>query len=410
MISFKNIAIKVLLLISLLFVINIVYKNTFFADDISRYADIQDSLNKIINCTDILYFGSSSNYFCPKNDSSKRKISDYVNLYFPKLKVNPIQKGYMHAGTFLSVIQNIPDNSPVKTIIISVNLRSFGAFWMFSEVETSYAQAKLLMNPIYPKVLSKFLLSLDAYDNKTKDERIKQFLHYWDIDTIELPDKSKKVTVNEWDKAIATSGRYKNKDGSVDYETIGFACNIIKAFAYNIDTTKHPRIKDLDEIVKLAKKKNWNLIFNILPEDVEKADRLVGTEIRAILKRNRDIILNRYSSQGVTVIDNLETLNADYFYEAYPTEHYSSAGKILVAKTIANKIKEWYPNEYKDVVFNAISDNTYSYDYLQEKIEIIKNDSIWFKAIKEKAIKNNRTIDEQLILDGKWVIDNEKPQ
>lgn len=428
----KKVIFRILALALFLFLANLLYTKTFWESDILKHADLLDSIAIKQNNTDVLYLSSSSNYFCPSTDTSKSTISEYLNLYFPKLRINSIHKGYMHSGVFFSVLENIPQDSPIETIIISINLRSFGAYWLYSEVESNYSAQKLMMEPNYPPLLKRFLLSLNHFDNKSKKERESQFLTSWTEDTLkslrkEFPYK----TVMDWDHAIAKSIKYKNEDGSINYEETGFACNIVKAFAFEINNN-HPRIKDLDRIVELSKKRKWNLIFHILPEDFEKAERMIGSEIPFMLTQAKNIITDRFKEEDLQFVNNLDILNASFFYEKYPTEHYNSVGKRIIAQKLSNALSFFYPKEYTDLkwepnlsisdsIFNnaepiilksdsnlGVNTDTTKNMAIESIISRINSDSKWKKLIQEKAKKNNISYQKQVQLDAEWLFTQEK--
>jgi len=214
-----------------------------------------------------------------------------------------------------------------------------------------------MMNNDYPLTFRRLLLSLDYYDNKSLEERKQQFLQYWKRDTISITEFNFIKTTFEWDSISALSQKYKDINYVIDYDKVGFMCNIIKAFAYNLDTINNVRFKQFDKIIKLANNRNWNLIFNILPEDIDKAEIMVGKEIPYILNRNKEIFIKKYRNKNVTIIDNMELLNGGYFYETYPTEHYIPKGKEIVANKVSEVISSIYTEqEFVEKAFN-IDDN-----------------------------------------------------
>ncbi|MCF8295475.1 MAG: hypothetical protein K9I34_05350 [Bacteroidales bacterium] len=336
-----NIGLRILAIMIILFIGNYLYTKTLWPKDVSKHADLIDSLNKYQFNSDILYLASSSNYFCPGDDTNKWMISEWIQKSLPNQRIHAIQKGYMHAGPYLNLIKNLDQATSVKTLIIEMNLRAFGAFWVFSNVETNYAIQELFMNPSIPPLGKRALLSLGAYDNKTDAQRKEQFLEWWRTHELTFPYPFEYKYVTDWDYGLANSGRYVKENGNWDYDQIGFACNIVKAFAFHIDTLTHPRIHDFDAIVKVAYQRDWRIIFVIVPEDIQKAERLVGKEIPYLLNQAADLLYKRYNSDKAQVINCLNMLPADCFYEAFPTEHYYSHGKKQVADTLLQVLKEY---------------------------------------------------------------------
>lgn len=412
----KKIIIRILALSLFLCIANFLYTNTQWKEDTLQHADLLDSIAVKQNNTDVLYLSSSSNYFRPPTDTTTTTISQYLNLNYPSLRINSIHKGYMHSGIFYSILENIPVASPIRTIIVSVNLRSFGAFWVYSDVESNYSAQQLLMQPNYPPLLKRFLLSLNYFDNKSKKERESQFLTSWSTDTLKsLRSDFPYKTVIDWDHAIAKSNKYKNYDGSINYKATAFACNIVKAFAFEINDN-HPRVKDLDKIVELSKKRDWNLIFHILPEDIEKADKMIGPEIPFLLNQTKNFLIQRYSGENFDFINNLVLLDASHFYEKYPTEHYNASGKIKIAKKLAESLKKYHSSAFKVYDFHEELSTEFKQDndslknislneQISKLIPVIKNDSVWYNNVIKKANQNNISIEKQLYQEAQWLIE-----
>lgn len=337
--GFYYIAFRVLALIGLMILFNWIYTETTWVKERSHHADLKDSLDKYSQTTDILFLSSSSNYFFLAKDTSHQMISEMVDSQMPEWRVNAIHKGYMHAGVFLNLLENLPDTTSVKQLIIEMNLRSFGPFWVYSEVETRYAIQKLLMDEKYPPILKRLAFAFDFYDNKSNAERKEQYVGEWKTKKLKFPWDFEYEYVQQWDKALAKSGRYVREDGKWDWDKIGQACNQVKAFGFQIDTLDHPRIVDFDAIVHFAKERSWPVYLVLMPEDYEKANDLVGKELPWLMDQAAELLLERYSAQGAKVINLVNLLDRDYFYEPYPTEHYISSGKKMIADSIVVAIR-----------------------------------------------------------------------
>ena len=111
----------------------------------------------------------------------------------------------------------------------------------------------------------------------------------------------------------------------------------------------NPRIADFDNIVELARKKGWKLVFNLMAENVEKAGELVGEDLLFLMDENRKLLLNYYGSKGVMVVDNLNCVEDEqYIDQNWTTEHYTEKGRKTVARNVAGAICSLYPEEYRD--------------------------------------------------------------
>ncbi|MCF6364848.1 MAG: hypothetical protein L3J35_01470 [Bacteroidales bacterium] len=345
----KKILFRIFIIIIFLVISNLIYSYFFLESDIQKHSKIIREIREVQDSCQIVYFGESSNATVSSGDINKSSISKFISEYFPDLKFGTVDRGAVHSGIYKVYLQLLPEKSQVETIIITLNLRSFNAQWIFSELETSLQKSVVLLKK-YPPLYNRFRLSFKDYDLKTKDERNKQFKRKWKKDKIDFPYEFPYKNVIEWDKDMFNNG-VLNPDGSRNQELTELACHYIKAYAFTIDTLKNPRIKDFDEIVGLAKKRNWNIVFNLLSENTEKANELVGKDLVFLIRKNRDILVSRYTKKGVIVVDNLELVpNEEFIDQNWTTEHYAEKGRRAVAGNVAKKMKVLYSDEFVNVV------------------------------------------------------------
>lgn len=326
--------------------LNMLYTYTLYPGDLKerfeQAAEIKNSEEK----TDMFYFAESSNFNSRETDSIKNSISEITNFFFPALKITAINKPATHAGVFKEWLQQIDLNkNKARAIIITLNLRSFDAAWIHSKLETSLRESMVLIKP-YPKLVNRFLLSLQAFDNKTEQQREKDMLSTWRHTPLIFPFPFKYKTVTEWDSAMA-QGSYVNADGSWNMEKITLACHYVKAYAFNINEN-NPRIKDFDAIADWCQAHKINLYLNLLAENVEYADSLVGKELVFLMKQNRDYLVKRYQKNNCKVIDNLELVSGlEFTDQTWTTEHYGYRGRMIIASHLASALKEQFINDYK---------------------------------------------------------------
>ncbi|NLF41884.1 MAG: DUF4843 domain-containing protein, partial [Bacteroidales bacterium] len=274
---YKKILLKISFLFLLIIIVNFIYSKWFYETDIQEHSEIINLVRDIPNNADIIYIGESSNITFRGDDIDKRPISAFVGDYFPELNTFDITKPASHAGIYKVLLENIPVDSKVKTIVVTLNLRSFNATWIYSNLETSLQKSLVLIKP-YPPLFNRFLLSFKAYDIKSESERERQFKNKWRTDKFHLPYEFQFQNVIEWDKWMANSG-IKDSNGNIDYEQTELACHYIKTYGFQLDTINNIRIKDFNEIIELAHKRGWNLVFNLLAENTEKAKELVGNDL-----------------------------------------------------------------------------------------------------------------------------------
>lgn len=344
--NIAKIGLKIVGLILLLIIFNYIYKILFWEHDLQTHSNIINDIRKVnTNHSKIIYLGESSNHTLGRNDTDTRKISEMISSYFPTIKHGEICQNASHAGIYYHFLNAISEKSDVKTVIVTMNLRSFDANWIYSNLETPLLKGIMLLKN-YPPLFNRFLLSFKGYEIKTDKEREQQFLDEWKKVKLVFPFNFPYTTVRKWDDEIAKKG-FLNQDGSINQFLTELACNYVKTYAFQINTETNPRIKDFDAIVSLSKKRKWNLIFNLLSENTETADSLVGKELVWLIKQNRDLLVNRYRKNGVMVIDNLEAVPATEFVDTnWTTEHYAQKGRRIIAKNVALGLRKYYWNSF----------------------------------------------------------------
>ncbi|MGI6717733.1 MAG: hypothetical protein ACOX4D_01040 [Bacteroidales bacterium] len=342
---------KFLILFILIIGLGILYKYTFYEKDLQKESPIINLSRRAVDeRANIIYTGESSNLTIRDDDIDKRYISDFIGDHFPNLTLVDLTKEASHAGIYYELIRNIPDTlSSLSTVIVTLNLRSFNAEWIYSTLETSLQKSLVLIKD-NPPFFNRFLLSFKGYYIKNEKESWDLIHKKWKKDTYNLDIPIPYNNVIEWDKDVATKGVIIN--GERNEEATQLATSYVKTYGFQIDTNNNPRIKDFDKIVKLAKERNLNLVFNLLAENVEKAQKLVGDDLVSLMKYNRDLLVDRYTKMGVIVVDNLEKIEDEQFIDQnWTTEHYAEKGRKIIAKNVAKAIQHIYPDDFVDTVY-----------------------------------------------------------
>ncbi len=333
---FKKVIYKSLLLLAVIALVNVIYVFTIYPADLKNISSCAYQCKNLPEGVDIVYFGESSNFTVDGNDSTQLYISELIQFYAPQYKMVTIDTPAVHAGIYKYWMKEMKLNLP-KAIIVTMNLRSFDGAWIHSKLETPLIRSVRLLNN-KPKIVNRFLLSLKNAEDLSIAERDSLLQKEWRTNRLKFPYQFKYNTVREWDNAMANGGWLK-PDGSWDMDKITLAAHYIKAYAFNIDEN-NPRIKDFDEIVAWCKENGVQTYFNILAENVAKADSLVGKDLVFLMRNNRDYLVNRYSKMGVVVVDNLESAGInDFLDKNWTTEHYNYRGRIAIAKKVVSQLK-----------------------------------------------------------------------
>ena len=155
---FKKIGIRILGLAALLVLMNFVYEHRFFEADIQKHSEIIELVRDVQDDARIIYLGESSNITFRSDDTDKRSISEFISDHYPEVNFGHLTKPASHAGIYKVLLNNIPEDSPVETVIITLNLRSFNAQWIYSDLETPFQKSIVLLRN-NPPLLNRFMLA-----------------------------------------------------------------------------------------------------------------------------------------------------------------------------------------------------------------------------------------------------------
>ena len=335
----------------MLLLLNWLYSNWFFEKDLRKYSDIVElSWQVVDDSCRIIYLGESSNSHFGDEEANHWKISDFTSDCFPNVKMGDLTHAASHAQTYYYLLKHIPKSSSVETVVVTMNLRSFGPSWIYSRLETALRKQLVLLQD-WPPLVNRFLLAFKAYPLKTEEEWSE--LVYWHRrhDPLHFPYDFPVDNNYDWDQGMGWYG-VRDAEGHRDQEMTELACHYIKGYAFQI-TDENPRVKDFDAIVELCHERGWNLVFNLMAENVDKARRLVGDDLLFLIKRNRDYLLNRYGDmEGVTVVDNLFLVrDVNFIDQDWTTEHYYEEGRRIIAEHLSQTLRCFYQTDYQRLEF-----------------------------------------------------------
>ena len=332
----KKLLLKLLMVLLVLAALDVIYYYTLYPKDLTENCTLMALSERAMEGVDIVYLGESSNHTYSDADTDKRFICEMIDDMLPEHRVGNLAKDACHAGVYYDILRNISRNSDVKTAIVTVNMRSFTSEWIYSSLEPALRKEQIMMKKA-PSLYKRMLLAFKAYPNWTDEEVSNIIRKNFKRQTFTLPHPFPYRNAYEWDQGVGGSYTlYNGKQPSMD--TIAMACHYIKEFACTFDDN-NPRIKDLDNIVKLCRKRGWQPVFNILAENVDQMDSLCGPDLLWLLERNAQYIIDRYESQGVIVVNNLkEVRDSDFRDRDFPTEHYRQTGRLAIARNVAEAV------------------------------------------------------------------------
>lgn len=356
----RKIAPKAFLLLILLAGMNLVYERWLLPGDIAAYSESGALVQAVPDSVQVLFLGESSNLTFADEDVEKLSVSKLLARQFPGVPVADLSKGALHAGNYLTMLRAVPASIPVKAVVVTVNLRSFNPGWVHSKLETALQKEMVLLRR-GPGLWRRLMLSLRDYEIKSEEERLADTRWHWQRDSLRFPHPFPYATAAAWDSACDA----RAQAGGTEAQRWQVATHFVKAYAFQIDTLRHPRIADFDGIVELAQERGWTLVLNLLPENVEAAESLLGPEMVWLMRQNRDVLKRRYGNrQGVYFVDQMEALPAAEFIDRdRAAEHYFEQGRRVVASNLATALMAVFPASFREpVAMAAVRRSTFQND------------------------------------------------
>ena len=151
-----------------------------------------------------------------------------------------------------------------------------------------------------------------------------------------LPFKDSSNTIKKW---VDSLNRIRTEGDVIGQE-------MVRYFGFEI-THKNPMMAFYDQIVRFCKARKIQLVFLILPENLEGMEKNAGINLKKLCVKNANYLKKHFANKPVTIIDCLDKLNSSYFYENYPTEHYIASGRKIVANEVLNVLlKRWKTKDH----------------------------------------------------------------
>jgi len=318
----KDIAPKVLLRLAVgaavFFVANIWYVSSgLYKKERVKFSPVAGKLDSAFLYGDVVYLGESSNTsFNPWTDTFGYSVSEFLQMYLPQNRVRGVSHDGYHVGLFSQMLGLMPEHwtdSARKTVVITVNMRSFGPSAMFNGNEASNQQEAIFYSH-RTALLKRVFVSLHHYDSRdaremeraktqwfrTKDLRLNGGAgnHYGNTHGDGgMVSKGEEFfyhsTVKWWLRDLQR--QYAPVSGDADLARVmPMAEAYLKEFAFLLDE-ENPRVRALDAIVSKCKREQVNVVFVLLMPNYDHANRLFGEELTQLMDYNMDFLRNRFA-------------------------------------------------------------------------------------------------------------------
>ena len=353
-----------------------------------KFSPMAAKLDSAFGNGDVVYLGESSNTsFNPWTDTFGYSVSEFLQMYLPQNRVRGVSHDGYHVGLFSQMLGLMPEHwadTGRKTVVITVNMRSFGPSAMFNGNEASnqqegifYTRRMALLNRVY--------VSLHHYDSRDAREMERAKTQWFRTKDLRLNggagnhygnthgDGGFKLdgevwyyhnTVKWWLRDLQR--QYAPVSGDADLARVmPMAEAYLKEFAFLLDE-ENPRVQALDAIVAKCKQEQVNVVFVLLMPNFDHAHRLFGAELTQLMDYNMDFLRKRFAGwekeykQGdfkVGYVD-VQRLYGDwaggqhYTDQWYPTEHVDAHIRQFIAQKTAEKILAF---QYRDRIQTGVT-------------------------------------------------------
>jgi hypothetical protein len=414
----KDIAPKVLLRLAVgvlvFFVANIWYVSSGLRNEERlKFSPVAGKLDSAFLSGDVVYLGESSNTsFNPWTDTFGYSVSEFLQMYLPQNRVRGVSHDGYHVGLFSQMLGLMPAHwadSSRKTVVITVNMRSFGPSAMFNGNEASNQQEAIFYSHRMA-LLNRVFVSLHHYDSRDAREMERAKTQWFRTKDLRLNGGAGNHYGNtHGDGGMVSKGEeffYHNTvkwwlrdlqrqfapvSGDADLARVmPMAEAYLKEFAFLLDE-ENPRVQALDAIVEKCKREQVNVVFVLLMPNYDHANRLFGEELTQLMDYNMDFLRKRFAGwekeykqgnfkvgyvdvprmysdcrlgeykQGVGDDFGLGTEGKPCFDWAggqhytdqwYPTEHVDAHIRQFIAKKTAEKILEF---QYRDRIQTGVT-------------------------------------------------------
>jgi hypothetical protein len=350
----------------------------------AKFSPMASKLDSAFGNGDVVYLGESSNTsFNPWTDTFGYSVSEFLQMYLPQNRVRGVSHDGYHVGLFSQMLGLMPEHwadSGRKTVVITVNMRSFGPSAMFNGNEASNQQEAIFYSH-RTALLNRVYVSLHHYDNRDSREMERAKTQWFRTRNLRigggagqhygsthggrgLESAGEKWfyhnTVKWWLRDLQR--QYAPVSGEADLARVmPMAEAYLKEFAFLLDE-ENPRVQALDAIVAKCKQEQGNVVFVLLMPNFDHANRLFGEELTQLMDYNMDFLRKRFAGwekeydKGAFKVGyvDVQRLYSDYRLGEYKQGVSEDVGIGTVGNPCfdwaggQHYTDQWYPTEHVD--------------------------------------------------------------
>ena len=353
----------------LFLVVNAVYERTIYPQEKYTFSKVAGSLDSAFRSSDIVYLGESSNTsFNPWTDTLGYSVSQWLQYYFDSsVRVTGVSHDGYHVGMFRKMLGLLPKrgkNGKMPTLVVTVNMRSFGPAATFNPNEASNQQEAIFYTRRLP-LLNRIFVSLHHYDNRNSLEMEREKFRWWRTHDLTLEDESGMSLIgNTYSTCKSWFGDLSTKNYELPQEIRNMADAYVKEFAWIMDND-NPRLQDLKLMVEECNEKRVNLVLLLLVPNRAHADSLFGKQLTQYIDYNLEFLRSKIRQWrreietkqgdcasglgGLTLVDipalyqkNYGSFPSSSHYtdQFFPTEHVDAHVRGFMASQLAWALKK----------------------------------------------------------------------
>ncbi len=279
------------------FLVNWIYKVTLYPEERYKFSRVAGQLDTAFKTSDIVYLGESSNTsFNPWTDTLGYSVSQWLQYYFDSsVRVTGVSHDGYHVGMFRKMLGLLPErgkNGRMPTLVVTVNMRSFGPAATFNPNEASNQQEAVFYSHRLP-LLNRIFVSLHHYDNRNSLEMEREKFRWWRTHDLTLEDESGMSLIgNTYSTCKSWFGDLSTKNYELPQEIRNMADAYVKEFAWIMDND-NPRLQDLKLMVEECNEKRVNLVLLLLVPNRAHADSLFGKQLTQYIDYNLEFLRSK---------------------------------------------------------------------------------------------------------------------
>ena len=290
------------------------------------------------------------------------------------VKVTGISHDGYHVGMFRKMLNLITDERLKRqplTVVVTVNMRTFGPAATFSANEASNQQEAVFYSRRLPLV-NRVYVSLHHYDNRNAMEMEREKSRWWRSQDLrfsqgKLTGESEIVAFQGMENIPNTRSWIElmaGKNYDLPSEVRNMADAYIKEFAWVMDD-QNPRLNELKGMVDACKERNINLVCLILMPNRAHAESILGDQLAQYIDYNLAFLRDRLeqwqkawdakTGDCATGVSTLRVVDIPALYEKayggfaggehytdqyYPTEHVDAHLRGFIAAAVAKTVGE----------------------------------------------------------------------